>query len=110
VSGRASLAGIVRALGGDLYAAGRRANVPAPGHSPADRSVSLLLDGDRVIVHSLGATSWQAALADLQARGLVIADGRLPGAMPVPGAETPTRAAREARARAHRTPTGTRWA
>ena len=74
-----SLISIVRALGGDLYAGGRRANVPAPGHSPADRSVSLLLDGDRVIAHSFGAADWRLVLEDLQARGLIDASGRLCG-------------------------------
>ena len=38
-----SLRTIVQALGGELYDGGRRANIPAPGHSAADRSVSLLL-------------------------------------------------------------------
>ena len=38
-----SLKPIVQALGGDLYDRGLRANIPAPGHSAADRSVSLLL-------------------------------------------------------------------
>ena len=38
----------VKALGGELYDGGRRANIPAPGHSSADRSVSLLLEDDRV--------------------------------------------------------------
>lgn len=75
-----SLASIVRVLGGDLWAGGRRANVPAPGHSPADRSVSLLLVDDRVVVHGFGAVGWQAVRADLIARGLVDAHGRLRGA------------------------------
>lgn len=38
-----SLREIVAALGGDLHHGGQSANVPAPGHSQADRSVSLLL-------------------------------------------------------------------
>src|SRR6185437_11554112 len=71
----ASLRPIVRALGGDLYAGGRRANVPAPGHSPHDRSVSLLLQGGRVVVHTFNGTDWRAVLADLRARGLVDAGG-----------------------------------
>jgi phage/plasmid primase-like uncharacterized protein len=54
-----------------------------------------------VVVHSFGAASWQAALADLQVRGLVRADGRLPGAAPAAAdGDTPTRGAREARAHA----------
>lgn len=74
-----SLKAIVAALGGDLYAGGRRANVPGPGHSPADRSVSLLLVGDRVIVHAFAGGDWRAVLADLRARGLVDAEGRVRG-------------------------------
>ena len=49
-----SLRPIVQALGGDLYDRGLRANIPAPGHSAADRSVSLLLREGRVIVHTFG--------------------------------------------------------
>ena len=66
-----SLRSIVAALGGDLYDRGRRANIPAPGHSAADRSVSLLLTRGRVVVHSFGATDWRVVLDDLRARGLV---------------------------------------
>lgn len=42
---------IVRQHGGDLYAGGRQANIPAPGHSKHDRSLSLTLsdDGERII-------------------------------------------------------------
>ena len=54
-----SLRAIVRALGGDLYDGGRRANIPAPGHSARDRSVSLLWVNGRVIVHSFGAADWR---------------------------------------------------
>ncbi|HEX5264496.1 MAG TPA: toprim domain-containing protein [Phenylobacterium sp.] len=74
-----SLAGIVRVMGGDLYAGGHRANIPAPGHSHADRSVSLLLDCDRVVVHTFNGCDWREVLAVLQERGLVDADGRLAG-------------------------------
>ncbi|MGH6964691.1 MAG: DUF7146 domain-containing protein [Phenylobacterium sp.] len=74
-----TLARIVRELGGDLYAGGRRANVPAPGHSPADRSVSLLLDGDRVVAHGFGGADWRAVMDDLRGRGLVDDAGRLVG-------------------------------
>ncbi|WP_334165464.1 DUF7146 domain-containing protein, partial [Phenylobacterium sp.] len=91
-----SLAAIVRALGGDLYAGGRRANVPAPGHSPADRSVSLLLDGDRVIVHAFAGDDWRDVLRELRRLGLVDADGRL-GRGAAPGApEPPGRSQRRA--------------
>ena len=57
-----SLRTIVRALGGDLYDRGRRANIPAPGHSAADRSVSLLLENNRIIVHTFGDGDWKAVL------------------------------------------------
>lgn len=66
-----TLRAIVAALGGDLYANGRRANVPAPGHSRTDRSVSLLLEQDKVIVHSFGAAEWREVLDDLRRRGLI---------------------------------------
>ncbi len=66
-----SLKTIVEVLGGDLYDGGRRANVPAPGHSRADRSVSLLLKDDRVIVHTFGDGDWQAVLDDLRAKRLI---------------------------------------
>lgn len=51
---------IVRNLGGDLYAGGRRATVPGPGHSRRDRSLSLRLtgDGSRVL--------WQSFASDLR--------------------------------------------
>ncbi|ACG78589.1 conserved hypothetical genomic island protein [Phenylobacterium zucineum HLK1] len=98
----ATLHAIVAALGGDLYAGGRRANVPAPGHSRADRSVSLLLDGDRLVAHSFGGATWREALDDLRARGLIDAEHRLldGGAAPAPGPApaAPDRSARTAAA------------
>jgi putative DNA primase/helicase len=48
---------IIHVLGGDLYDGGRRANIPAPGHSRRDRSVSLLEQGDRLIVHVCSAAA-----------------------------------------------------
>lgn len=74
-----SLRPVVQALGGDLYQNGARANVPAPGHSPADRSVSLMVSGDRLVVHSFGAADWREVLDDLRRRGLIDRDGRLQG-------------------------------
>src|ERR1700754_3388813 len=41
---------IVRQLGGKVYAGGTRAIVPGPGHSRADRSLSLYLTSDNRIV------------------------------------------------------------
>lgn len=66
-----SLREIVRALGGDLYQNGHRANVPAPGHDAADRSVSLVMSEGRVIVHSFGGADWREVLAALRRQGLV---------------------------------------
>jgi putative DNA primase/helicase len=66
-----SLRTIVEILGGDLYDRGRRANIPAPGHSRADRSVSLLLENDRVVVHTFGDGDWRAVLDHLRAHGLI---------------------------------------
>lgn len=95
-----SLAAIVRALGGDLYAGGVRASIPAPGHSPADRSVSLLLQGDRVIVHSFAGDDWRQVLAVLRGLGLVDASGRLRRGAATDGPERPGREGRRALAAA----------
>lgn len=72
-----TLAHIVRALGGDLYQNGLRANVPAPGHGAGDRSVSLLMSEGRLVVHSFGAADWREVLDDLRQRGLIDGDARL---------------------------------
>jgi putative DNA primase/helicase len=66
-----SLRTIVQALGGDLYDGGRRASIPAPGHSAADRSVSLLLRDDRVVVHSFGDGDWRLVLDHLRRLNLI---------------------------------------
>jgi putative DNA primase/helicase len=66
-----SLRTIVQTLGGDLYDRGRRANIPAPGHSAADRSVSLLLEGGRVIVHTFGDGDWRQVLDHLRDLNLI---------------------------------------
>jgi putative DNA primase/helicase len=66
-----SLRGIVRAMGGEIYDGGRRANIPAPGHSAEDRSVSLLLQGDRVVVHTFGDGDWKAVLDQLREHQLI---------------------------------------
>jgi hypothetical protein len=70
------LRAIVRALGGEIYDGGRRANVPAPGHSARDRSVSLLWTGERLVAHGFGGADWRAVLDDLRVRGLIDASGR----------------------------------
>lgn len=74
-----SLRDIVSALGGDLHHGGGSAHVPAPGHSPGDRSVSLLLDGDRLVIHGFGAADWREVRAQLLGLGLIDAAGRLTG-------------------------------
>lgn len=79
-----SLRQIVAILGGDLYQNGLRANVPAPGHAKADRSVSLLLDGGRVVIHTFGASDWRQVRDDLLRRGLVDPGGRLMGLADTP--------------------------
>uniref|UniRef100_B0T9F4 Virulence-associated protein E n=1 Tax=Caulobacter sp. (strain K31) TaxID=366602 RepID=B0T9F4_CAUSK len=66
-----SLRNIVRRLGGDLYDGGRRANIPAPGHGLHDRSVSLLEQDGRVIVHTFGDGDWRAVRDHLSAHGLL---------------------------------------
>lgn len=98
-----SLKPIVRACGGDLYAGGRRANIPAPGHSAKDRSISLCwLDG-RVIAHSFGGADWREALDRLRDLGLIDQENRLRGAAAVatrPPAAEPSTRQRQAAARA----------
>jgi hypothetical protein len=72
-----SLSTIVRALGGDLYEGGRRANIPGPGHSPNDRSVSLMLRDGRIFVQTFSSrTDWREVFDDLRQRGLVDDDKR----------------------------------
>lgn len=70
---------IVTALGGELYAGGVRALVPAPGHSPGDRSVSLLLSEGRVVVHCFGGADWREVRDHLRELGLIDAEGRPAG-------------------------------
>lgn len=74
-----TLRAVVAALGGDLYHNGFRANVPGPGHSVQDRSVSLWLTGGRVVAHSFGGSDWRAVLDDLRRRGLIDAASRPTG-------------------------------
>lgn len=78
-TGARNLRDIVAALGGDLHHGGRSANVPAPGHSHADRSVSLLLDGDRLVIHGFGAADWRSVRAHLWGLGLIDGAGCLTG-------------------------------
>jgi len=80
-----SLKALARAFGGDCLAGGRQALIPAPGHSPHDRSVSLRLVDGRVVAHGFGACDWREVLDDLRARGWIDAENRLlEGGVPVP--------------------------
>lgn len=81
-----SLRQIVAILGGDLYQNGLRANVPAPGHGKGDRSVSLLLNAGRVVIHTFGAGEWREVRDDLRRRGLIDRSGRLLGVVTPPAA------------------------
>lgn len=99
----ATLAGVVRALGGQLYAGGLRACVPGPGHGPVDRSVSLrLLPDGRVLIHSFAGDDWRKVREELARLGLLDPQGRLAGGgcgAPAPP-EPPSDAARRRIARA----------
>lgn len=98
MTGVPTLAPIVRALGGDLWDRGRRANVPGPGHGPKDRSVSLLLARGRVVVHCFAGDDWREVLAELADLGLVDEDGRLAGASATGAPADPSRRERIAAA------------
>ncbi|MDZ4374943.1 MAG: toprim domain-containing protein [Phenylobacterium sp.] len=82
-----TLRSIVQALGGELYDGGRRANIPAPGHSAEDRSVSLLLQDDRVVVHTFGDGDWKGVLDFLRDQHLIDASNA-----PLDGPASPFRA------------------
>lgn len=57
-SSQSDLRDFVRNHGGELYAGGRRAVLPGPGHSRSDRSLSLTLSDDgRVVFHSFANDS-----------------------------------------------------
>ena len=67
-----TLANIVAKRGGDLYANGCKASIPGPGHSQADRSVSLMLGNDgRVVIHSFASEDWREIMDDLRRDQLV---------------------------------------
>lgn len=67
---------IVEACGGDLLDGGRRALIPGPGHSPADRSVSLLESEDgRVLIYCFSPKDdWRDVRRALEERGLLSSD------------------------------------
>ena len=77
-----SLKDIVDVLGGEVHRGGNRAHIPAPGHSTDDRSVSLLLQNNRLIIHSFtDGGDWRAIRDDLRERGFINAAGELVGAV-----------------------------
>lgn len=84
---------IIRVTGGEVYDSGRRASIPAPGHSRHDRSVSLLLEGDRLIIHCFGQSDWREVrnyLAELGlAEGPPAGDHTSPRASPPRPAPSP---------------------
>ncbi len=92
---------IVSALGGDLYQDGHRANVPAPGHSAQDRSVSLLVSGERLVIHGFGGADWRVVRDHLLGLGLIDRLGRPVGGprFTCSGAPRPVRMTRIAMAR-----------
>jgi putative DNA primase/helicase len=49
---------IALALGGDVVSFNRVA-APGPGHSPKDRSLSILITGSDFIVHSFAGDDWR---------------------------------------------------
>ncbi|MDP3614594.1 MAG: toprim domain-containing protein [Rubrivivax sp.] len=69
------LADIVRALGGDIYAGGTRANIPAPRSGRDDRSVSLAMQGDRLVIHCFGKSDWKEVKDWLRDKNLIDAAG-----------------------------------
>jgi putative DNA primase/helicase len=64
---------IVQACGGELIDGGRRALIPGPGHSNADRSVSLLEGDDgRVLIYCFSPKdNWRDVRRALEERGLL---------------------------------------
>lgn len=79
-----SLSEIVRVCGGDLYSSGRRASIPAPGHSRADRSASLVIGKTgRVVAYSFGGSTVRDILDGLRSQGLIDRAGYPIGSSPL---------------------------
>lgn len=86
MSGPLSL--IARTMRGDVCRGGWQANIPAPGHSRYDRSVSLgVRDDGRILINVYSTKKqvrWQDVYQDLQGRGLIDARGKPTGDGRVP--------------------------
>ncbi len=70
------LRNIVAACHGDIYDGGYRANIPFPGHSKSDRSVSLLFNSDtgKVVAKCFAegrGDDWKTVMDDLFRLGLI---------------------------------------
>lgn len=72
------LVDIVKKYGGDLFQNGTRALIPAPGHSAADRSVSVFLTAEgKVRVHCFTDVKWSDVLRTFREDNLILTDGKL---------------------------------
>jgi len=67
---------IALALGGDVVSV-KRVAAPGPGHSPTDRSLSVLITGSDFIVHSFAGDDWRVCKEYVRSRlGLLPFDQR----------------------------------
>ena len=58
---------IALALGGDVVSV-KRVAAPGPGHSPTDRSLSVLITGSDFIVHSFAGDDWRVCKEYVRSR------------------------------------------
>ena len=67
---------VAQALGGEVVCFNRVA-APGPGHSPKDRSLSILITGSDFIVHSFAGDDWRVCRDYVRSRlGRPSFDGR----------------------------------
>ena len=67
---------VAMALGGDVVSV-KRVAAPGPGHSPTDRSLSVLITGSDFIVHSFAGDDWRVCKEYVRSRlGLLPFDQR----------------------------------
>lgn len=74
-----TLNGIAKAYGVSCPAGAAQIQIPAPGHSRDDRSISLRLVGNRVLVHGFADVSWKEAKDELRRLGFIDGRGNLAG-------------------------------